>query len=252
MDDWKYNSVSVVLASYNQVETLPLVLESFNKQYCLPVEVIVSDDGSTDGTIDYLDNIPDGVFNFDLLYVSGKHLGYNLVEVNNRGCRIAKGHRILFTNSDILHCASSVCSHGHLGREYIGGGFINGIALPMSQEVKVSDVKKFEIVEDMSRRFPPKMTNIDYFNGPAELNFYGVWGGNYSVPKWIWQSIGGFNSGYKMLYGGEEADFIQRARKLANAKVEWARDSVSYHLEHEPRTYRKLAKGNDKYRKEYL
>jgi len=250
--DWEYNSVSVVLASYNQVRTLPLVLESLNRQYCPPIEVIVSDDGSTDETIDYLDTIPDDKFNFDLRYVLGKHVGYNLVGVNNRGSAQAKGYRILFTNSDIIHSPSSVCSHGSLGPEYIGGGFINGISLPMSNEVKLKDVENFGIVEDMSRRFPPKMTNIDYFRGPAEAGFYGVWGGNYSVPKWMWKAINGFNEGYKMLYGGEEADFIQRSRKIAGAKVEWAKDSESFHLEHEPRTYRKLAKGNDKYRKEYL
>jgi len=64
-------------------------------------------------------------------------------------------------------------------------------------------------------------------------------------------SIGGFNSNYRLLYGGEEADTIQRLL-AAGGSVEWVRQAEAYHLEHIPRKYRKLALGNVKYREEYL
>jgi glycosyltransferase involved in cell wall biosynthesis len=42
--------VSVIIPAYNAQDTLPATLESVRQQTCAPLEVIVVDDGSTDGT----------------------------------------------------------------------------------------------------------------------------------------------------------------------------------------------------------
>jgi hypothetical protein len=53
--DTTLNPVVVVMAAYNEAAGLPGVLESMPSQVCgLPVDVVVVDDGSTDGTTDAL------------------------------------------------------------------------------------------------------------------------------------------------------------------------------------------------------
>ena len=45
--------VSVVLASYNGIRYIEEQLDSLRTQTLIPDEVIISDDGSTDGTYDF-------------------------------------------------------------------------------------------------------------------------------------------------------------------------------------------------------
>jgi GT2 family glycosyltransferase len=245
--------VTVVVASYNQRRTIELTLETLSQQSVVPIQVIVSDDGSSDGTLEWLDSIEKGRYPFEIEYVTREHDGYNLVGVNNNAAPWVRGKRVLFTNGDILHCRTSVESHAGLPEGAIGGGLISGVSLPASDAVIMEDVVDFERVERLSKEHPPQMTNSQYWEHDPAVNprcKYGVWGGNYSAPTALWRELG-FNPEYHLKYGGEEADFIERATK-AGACVAWARGSISYHLEHKARTYRKKSLGNVKYRQEYL
>ena len=75
--------VSVVLSSFNQRETLELALESLCRQEMPPMEVIIADDGSTDGTLDWLDSLMDGAYPFTIRYITREHSWYRLASINN-------------------------------------------------------------------------------------------------------------------------------------------------------------------------
>jgi GT2 family glycosyltransferase len=241
--------VTVIVANYNQLSTLPVVLASLDCQTQIPSRVIVADDGSCDGTIDWLDAIP-GLFKFEISYVTHRHTGYGLTVIENLASSFVDSGRIMMTNADVIHGRNSVEAHAGMQPNQIAGGCVHEIAEPASRMVGVSDVRAGRI-EEIFERNKGKVTNFQYFVRSPRANFYGIWGGNFSVSVEKFREVGGFNEDYHKLYGGEEADLIQRMRKMGGEPA-WAYNSMAYHLAHPSRQYGKAALGNMKYRSEYL
>ncbi|MGI9470831.1 MAG: glycosyltransferase family 2 protein [Rubripirellula sp.] len=50
--------LSIILPVYNELKTLPVVLDRIEQTLALDAEVIIVDDGSTDGTSEWLDGLP--------------------------------------------------------------------------------------------------------------------------------------------------------------------------------------------------
>lgn len=244
------SKVSVIVSAYNQKETLKLALESLGLQKELPIEVIVADDGSSDGTLDWLDSI-ENKYPFSLSYVTREHLGYDLAGLNNLGASKASGDRLLFTNADVIHNPHSILAHCTVEDNLIAGGQVRGISMPMAQEVKVSDVRTFERLVRLHRENSSGCSNEQWHRIDPNVNFYGIWSGNFSVSREFFLRLGGYNEEYRHLYGGEEADLICRIRK-SDGGVVWAMGSVGYHLDHPSKGYRRNALGNQKFRREWL
>lgn len=59
MDDRNLPLVSVVIPTYNRVRTLPRAIDSVLNQTYQNLELIVMDDGSEDGTEEYVKNMAD-------------------------------------------------------------------------------------------------------------------------------------------------------------------------------------------------
>ena len=79
----------------------------------------------------------------------------------------------------------------------------------------------------------------------------GIWGGNFSVDAVRFREVGGFDERYRLMYGGEEADLVQRLVRRG-ALPAWAYNSTAYHLAHPTRAYGEVALGNVKYKMEHL
>lgn len=239
--------VSVVMSSYNQLAALKLALASLYAQSHSPTEVIVADDGSTDGTLEWLDRQDTPFASF--AYVTRPHSGYGLVGVNAMGVAEAHGERILFANADVVYCSDWVKVHSSLHPSVIAGGLICGISRDVAAHVTRDDVMSGRIAK-IAKEHPSGKTNHAYLIRDPKHNLYGVWGGNYSVSRLILDRAGGINQGFHQKYGGEEADLIVRGRKCG-ACVQWVPKAIGWHLDHIQRTYQKRATGNVKYRKEH-
>lgn len=83
--------VSVVVPTWNEAEYLPHLLESLRRQTVPPLEVIVADSGSTDGTQQVAG---------DAIVVAGERKGPG--EGRNRGARTARGDVLLFADADCV------------------------------------------------------------------------------------------------------------------------------------------------------
>jgi glycosyltransferase involved in cell wall biosynthesis len=243
--------LTVIVSSYNQLSTLPIVLQSFAKQTVLPEKVIVSDDGSTDGTIEWLDSLPDMFYPYVLAYTSDKHRGYALAVIQNNSAKYVDGGRLLFTNADVIHNPTSIEAHLHFPENVFSAGLIKEIPLPYSQDVNLDNVSEFRSFESTFKTKLSKMTNYEFMIRNPRINIYGMWGGNISIDIFRFKFLRGFNEEYLGKYGGEEADLINRFMKLGG-DVAWAHNSISYHLGHKKRQYHAAASGIKKYKEEYL
>ena len=88
--------VSVILLNYNCMKFIDLLFESLRRQTYSPAEVLLFDNGSTDGSVEYVRKRYDGIS----IYEMGRNTGFSLP--NNEGIRKAKGDYILTLNLDVV------------------------------------------------------------------------------------------------------------------------------------------------------
>ena len=87
--------LSVITLTLNKLEYTKKFIKSLQK-YTKDFELIIVDNGSTDGTVEYLESL-----DFIKLIKNSENKGFSAG--NNQGIAIAEGEYIGFLNNDILH-----------------------------------------------------------------------------------------------------------------------------------------------------
>ena len=87
-------SISVIIPAHNAAEDLPYCLAALLNGSSPPEEIIVIDDGSTDGTVDVA-----AAYSVTVLSVNGRR---GAAYPRNVGARIAKGDLLLFVDADVV------------------------------------------------------------------------------------------------------------------------------------------------------
>ncbi|MDF2815088.1 MAG: glycosyl transferase family 2, partial [Paenibacillus sp.] len=88
---------SIVIPTYNQLNYLKDCIESIERYTPEPHEIIVVDNGSTDGTAEYLRSLPGNAVRHT---ISEHNLGF--AGGVNQGLMMARGTRLLFLNNDTI------------------------------------------------------------------------------------------------------------------------------------------------------
>lgn len=89
--------VSVIIPTYNEKEHLGNAIESLGSQTLDDFEIIVVDDGSTDGTLDILQNLVEIIPRFSFYKQNHKGPG----AARNFGSKSAKGEILVFVDADM-------------------------------------------------------------------------------------------------------------------------------------------------------
>lgn len=92
------SNISVVCPTYNSAVFVGETIASVIRQTSLPLEIIISDDGSTDNTIEVVKKIADSVETPVIKIVQNMHQGPGAAR--NHGIRAAQGEWIAFLDSD--------------------------------------------------------------------------------------------------------------------------------------------------------
>ncbi len=272
--------ISIIIPSWNRLEHLKLVLRALEKQTDKNFEVIISDDGSTDGTKEYF---ADAKYEFEVKYVwNGEHTQtYKQCKARNNGVRNASEHSIafLFLDSDILLPEDAVmklkkCYEKNPNR-VIAGMYDWGVPMKITEDDIVNRYQDIfdEKLPSIPDAQPHGMLGQDIRNesfmrtDPDELHwdrgtYLGCFGGNLFVPKHIFLDVAKFQQktnpkynkdmfcGYDEFYTApvEDGDF-----GLSLEKCEWPvslnKDIRGYHMWH-PRNIgeiQDLSKENIKY-----
>lgn len=145
---------SIILSSYNNLSALQLSIESLKYQTEKDFEIIIADDGSTDGTVEYLKK--EGV-----KYFSRPNEGYRLAYIWNRGAELASGDRFIFGNSDIISHPERIKEHLLYGNNLIAGVYpsipIDYVNTITKQKIK-HDFWSIDLIATEDRR-------TDYISG---------------------------------------------------------------------------------------
>jgi len=93
-------TLSIVLATLNERENLPAVIERIRHQKLPRFEIIVVDDGSTDGTRDYLRELAQSDSRIRLLFHEGKQ---TTLRAQCQGIEVAAGAYVVVMDADLQH-----------------------------------------------------------------------------------------------------------------------------------------------------
>ncbi len=192
--------LSVVIATKDRAAYLERALDSFGKQIGAPsFEVVVVDNGSTDGTPQVVDSAR-ARQSFPVSYVYEEQP--NRGAARNRGIALSQGHLILFCDDDVFAPPGFLAAHdaAHALSNFVVSG---------------------PIVNVPGYAVRPKPTLLNYSRA-----FFCTC--NVSVPKIAIDAVGGFDEQFD-LYGWEDTELGVRLREHGMfAKFAW--DAYIWHV----------------------
>jgi len=125
--------VSIVIPSYNQARYLGATLRSVLEQDYAPLEVMVIDGGSTDGSLEIIESYADQLE----YWVSEPDRGQ--VNAINKGLRRATGEIVAWLNSDDLYLPGAVREAVEALRLHPDAGMVYGDGLLIDSENRLLD-----------------------------------------------------------------------------------------------------------------
>lgn len=134
--------ITIFTPIYNRIETIDRLYKSLKSQTCYNFEWLIIDDGSTDGTSEYLNKISTQEKRFSIKHIrlsnGGKHRAIN------RGLDLAKGEYFFIVDSDDYLTGNSI--------ELIGK-WISTIKESNKRIIGVSGLKGYSINELVGKTF---------------------------------------------------------------------------------------------------
>ncbi len=202
-------NVSIVIAAYNAQTTLRECLEACANQTLPAHEIIVVDDGSTDGTHSIFEQFKamPGSENTRLL----DQFNAGPAAARNRGARAATGEVIAFTDSDCIPAPNWLAQllAGFVDDSIAGVGGTYGIANPHSLMARMVHE---EIVMRHERM-------------GADVDFLGSF--NVAYRKSLFDAVGGFDESFRAA-SGEDNDLAYRIQDHGG-QLRFTRDAVVAH-----------------------
>jgi len=229
-------SLSVIIVNYNVRYFLEQCLHSVQKAMeGIPGEIIVIDNHSADGSMDYLPPLFPGI----RFIAQPENLGFS--KANNLGWRMAKGDYVLFLNPDTILPEDSLRQSlsamnadsriGALGIRMVDG---SGQYLPESKRGFPNPKTSFFKLSGLIHLFPASPVFARYYLGhlsPLQSQEIEVLAGAYMmVQKKILEATGGFDERFFMY--GEDVDLSYRIR-LQGYKNWYLADSTIIHFKGE-------------------
>lgn len=92
---------SVIICTYNRKDKLYLALLGYQRQSCKDFEVIVTSDGSSDGTDEMVEQMRNQV-DYPLHYLWQEDIGFRKSRAANHAIKEAKGDILIFADDDMI------------------------------------------------------------------------------------------------------------------------------------------------------
>jgi GT2 family glycosyltransferase len=212
--------VSVVIPTFNRRASLARLLSSLDARdnaSSITVEVLIVDNGSTDGTGEFLRQTVEGSKKFSLTTLREDHQGK--ANALNRGLASAKGKIILVFDDDVvidfLCIAKHVEAHAHASFDAVQGKILPG----RDPSGRIADL-------DRIREY-----NVPYIDYGAEIReIRGLTGTNMSFKREVFEKVGFFDTRLGPGAAGfsEDTEYSMRIRK-AGFKIGYTPHAIVYH-----------------------
>ncbi|MBK8978314.1 MAG: glycosyltransferase family 2 protein [Planctomycetes bacterium] len=209
--------LTLVMVSYNKADTVGLSIESAATGSRKPDLIVLSDDGSSDGSPDVAEaaarrhGIPIHIVRHPRVGV------FRLQTMRNTCTQNALDDGIVFlSDSDCLFGEFAIETHERMHLE---------------NPVAVGTGPRFEFLQGNSGPFTTTFTTLEFAHFPTATYVVPV-GANYSFRKSLWERLGGFDRAYDGAYGMDEFEFALRAEQ-AGAVCVSDPGAYVFHIPHE-------------------
>ena len=212
--------LSFIIPLYNCLPLTQAMLASLRETLPsrLEVEIILVDDGSTDGTRAWLVNLPAPC----RIILNEKNLGF--ATACNRGAAVATGEFLFFLNNDLVLLPRWLEPMLAAFARFPAAGLVGNVQLNAATGA-VDHTGIFfnhlgKPAHDTARPLPARLT------GYREVT--ALTGACCALRRTTWSQLGGFDEGF--LNGGEDIDFGLRARTAGLRHYIAVRSVVRHHI----------------------
>ena len=210
---------SIIILTHNQLEHTKLCLQSIKKYTPQPYELILVDNGSTDGTLDYLRKYANDHSNVRVI-ANKENLGF--AAGNNQGLALAGGDYLLLLNNDTVVTEGWLAHMLSVFERYSEVGIVGPVSNYVSgpQQVKEASYQSLKKMPHFAKQWSAAHMG-------QTVEFYRVVGFCLLAKREVIDRIGGldeqFGSG-----NFEDDDFCLRAA-VAGYKARIAQDAFIHH-----------------------
>ncbi|WP_072143549.1 glycosyltransferase [Pseudanabaena sp. 'Roaring Creek'] len=199
------NMWSIVIPTYNRLPILQKCLQAMEAQnFTTPYEIVVVDDGSTDGTVEFLQSHPQQFPHVRLILQN--HEGAAIAR--NTGIDVALGEVIVFIDSDLVVTPIFLSAHAKALEKSLANG---DRAFTYGQVINTANF-------DDPTSEPVKITDISHA-------FFAT--GNVAIAKHWLLEAGKFDTGFRQ-YGWEDLELGVRLKNLGLRLIKCP-EAVGYH-----------------------
>ena len=190
----------------------------------LPYEIIFVDDGSTDGTREWLATLTDPAIR---VVLNEKNLGY--AAANNRGAALARGEFLALLNNDL------VLTPGWLEpmlKVHAGLGTRAGLMGNVQLNASTGQIDHSGIIIDLHCKPEHDRAMPWTCRFRTTRRVAAVTGACVLIRSDLWWQLGGFDEGF--INGGEDIDLCLRARATGRINAVALRSIVHHHISASP------------------
>jgi len=235
---------TVILAFYNRVDYLKLVLAGFDRQSFKEFEIIIADDGSSTEAVHEVEKLAAG-FPYSITHLWHEDKGFRKNKILNQAIKAAKSDFLIFVDADCVPHPDFVSEHLKC---FQMGNCLTGRRVNLSERITrmltPQNIKEGFLEKNMllliSDGIFGKSIDIEkgfYFKNSFLRKFFnkkkrGLLGCNFSIYKEDFFKINGFDERYEAPSIGEDSD-VEYRLSLCGVKVESLNNiAVQYHLYH--------------------
>ena len=236
--------VSVILAFYNRIDYLKLVLAGFDRQTFKDFEIIIADDGSTSQIVQEIETISN-TFEFPIIHLWQEDKGFRKNKILNKAIITANSDYLIFVDADCVphsefikehftYKKNGICFTGR--RVNLSENYTNNLT---AEKIKNSFLErnKFRLITDGIFGKSFDVEKGFYFKNLFLRNYFnkkkrGLLGCNFSIHKNDFLKINGFDERYEAPSVGEDSD-VEFRLNLCNVEVKSLNNiAVQFHLFH--------------------
>ena len=235
---------SIILAFYNRIDYLKLVLAGFERQTFNDFEIIIADDGSCQQIVQEIEVVSNS-FSHPITHLWQEDKGFRKNKILNKAIVSAKSDYLIFVDADCVPHSEFISEHFNYKKR---GICFTGRRVNLSEKITMQltsekiksgflEKKYFHLITDgifgntfdVEKGFYIKNNMLrKYFNKKKR----GLLGCNFSIYKDDFLKINGFDERYEAPSVGEDTD-VEFRLKLCSVEMKSLNNiAVQYHLYH--------------------
>lgn len=237
-------TTSLIITTYNWKEALELVLLSVLRQTKLPDEVIVADDGSSDGTHTLLEKFQ---MPTPLIHSWQEDQGFRAAKSRNRAIAKASGTYIILIDGDMILDKNFIQDHISFAKQ---GSFTQGGRVifeeNLAKKVLANKYIEFSFFQKgiKNRKNMIRFAPLSYLFSSQNHKTKGLKTCNMAFFRKDCLHVNGFNEDF-VGWGREDSEFCQRLFNAGLTRRDLKFSATAYHIYHHERPRKSLSKNDE-------